>query len=182
MELELRMHGFVPYQLSGRQMGIQFGHGVVEYGNDFTNDPDYIKWKNIDKTFIMLNGGTTNDRLDSSGIPVGSINRHINFLKSIGVKYSTFREPDLGDLITSVVFLVDERVFNYVDYPDFPIWLADSRYMENIRITGSISKIAKMIMESDGIAEREIYRDWVNFVGGDTNAQLKGFLKGIKLA
>ena len=30
--LELRMYGLVNYQLTGIQQGIQFLHGVVEYG------------------------------------------------------------------------------------------------------------------------------------------------------
>ena len=30
-KLELRMYGFVPYNLSPIQQGIQYGHAVVEY-------------------------------------------------------------------------------------------------------------------------------------------------------
>ena len=31
-KLELRMYGFVPYNISPIQQAIQFGHAVVEYG------------------------------------------------------------------------------------------------------------------------------------------------------
>ena len=30
--LELRMYGLVPYNISPIQQGIQFGHAVIEYG------------------------------------------------------------------------------------------------------------------------------------------------------
>jgi hypothetical protein len=67
-----RMYGMVPYQLSGIQAGIQFGHATVEYGNEFqTLGKEYIdagvidgydQWRHFDKTFIVLNGGTFNKR------------------------------------------------------------------------------------------------------------------------
>ena len=66
--MELRMYGFVNYQLTGIQKGIQFGHAVVEYGQQVkkTGDPKLINkwndWADNWKTFIILNGGTTNDK------------------------------------------------------------------------------------------------------------------------
>ena len=57
-----RMTGLVPYNLSPIQQGIQFGHGVIEYSLDFGDTPEYQKWAKKDKTFIILNGGTTNGR------------------------------------------------------------------------------------------------------------------------
>ena len=52
-ELELRMYGLVPYNISAIQQAIQFGHGVVEYGQRYRSE-EYDNWANNYKTFIIL--------------------------------------------------------------------------------------------------------------------------------
>jgi hypothetical protein len=120
--LEYRMYGLVPYNISPIQQGIQFGHAVVEYGlkhgrTRVINDKvcTYTRWARNDKTFIILNGGTTNKNIDS----YGTLNNTLIELQTMGVKLATFHEPDLGDQLTAVVFLVDERVWNKEKYPEF---------------------------------------------------------------
>lgn len=120
--LEYRMYGLVPYNISPIQQGIQFGHAVVEYGlkhgrTHVINDKvcTYTQWARNDKTFIILNGGTTN----WSEEYWGTLNQAVLELGRLGVKKSTFNEPDLGDQLTAVVFLVDERVWNKEKYPEF---------------------------------------------------------------
>lgn len=115
--LEYRMYGLVPYNLSPIQQGIQFGHAVVEYGLDYghKSDDPYLQWARNDKTFIILNGGTTNNNKDN----YGTLNHAKINLHSLGVQLSTFNEPDLGDQLTAVVFLVDERVWDKEKYPEF---------------------------------------------------------------
>ena len=113
-----RMYGLVPYNLSPIQQGIQYGHGVIEYSLDFGDTPEYQKWAKKDKTFIILNGGTTNGRRFDGDL-VGSLNRHGVDLTVNGIKNSRFYEPDLGDCLTSVVFLVDDRVFDRVTWPEY---------------------------------------------------------------
>lgn len=107
--LEQRMYGFVPYNLSDIQKGIQFGHAVVEYQLKFGKNKEYLDWAKNDKTFIILNGGTTNDTS-------GTINALQEELNSLGIKFATFREPDLNNALTGVVFLLDERVWNKEKY------------------------------------------------------------------
>lgn len=110
-----RMYGLVLYSLSGIQKGIQYGHAVVEYGMAFPNDPDYKQWSAVDKTSILLSGGSTNNNPDK----LGTLNKHFHTLLQNMVKCVIFNEPDLGDQVTAVVFLVDERVWNKEKYPDF---------------------------------------------------------------
>lgn len=112
---EYRMYGLVPYNLSPIQQGIQFGHAVVEYGLDFFNTPEYQEWAKIDKTFIILNGGTTND----SSMRLGTLQQNYFELTDRGIKVGEFHEPDLGDQMTAVVFLVDDRVFDKTHWPDY---------------------------------------------------------------
>ena len=47
--------------MKGINTEIQFGHAVVEYDNEYYNTDKYKKWSLIDKTFIVLNGGTTRE-------------------------------------------------------------------------------------------------------------------------
>jgi hypothetical protein len=121
--LELRMYGLVPYNISPIQQGIQFGHAVVEYGRtcqDMKNhEIHYKNWADNWKTFIILNGGTTNNKFNTyDGLPFGSMNKHLLSLHNMGVRFATFHEPDLGDQLTAIVFIVDERIFNKTKYPD----------------------------------------------------------------
>lgn len=110
------MYGFVPYNISSIQKGIQFGHAVVEYSNLYGEDADYREWSRIDKTFIILNGGTTN----VNSLSLGSLNQHASALRMIyKVKTAEFYEPDLGDQLTAVVFLVDDRVWDSKNFPDY---------------------------------------------------------------
>ena len=110
-KLRYGMYGFVPYQLGGTiHAGIQFGHGVVEYQLKYGKNKEYLDWAKEDKTFIILNGGTTNDT-------DGTLNSLQKELKSFGIKYATFREPDLNNALTAIVFLLDERVWDVDKYP-----------------------------------------------------------------
>lgn len=123
-KLEYRMYGVVPYNISEIQKGIQFGHAVVEYALKYFKDEDFQKWAKIDKTFMVMNGGTTNNgeephkSVNRDEPYVGSIQKIHLELKHNKIKLATFFEPDLNDTLTGVVFLVDERVFNKEKYPD----------------------------------------------------------------
>lgn len=157
--LEYRMYGLVPYNLSPIQKGIQFGHAVVEYGQNVKGIPPleaiYDKFARKDKTFIILDGGTTNENVDR----LGSIQKHAQVLRDNSILFSEFREPDLNDTLTAIVFLVDERVFNRNLYPDF---IKD----ENV---------------SSAKSEKQ-YKEWLEKIGNEKNAFLREFLNQFKLA
>lgn len=110
-----RMYGLVPYNISPIQQAIQYGHAVVEYLNEYFNEPDCTQWRSNDKTFIILNGGTTNRSWENSG----TLNKHAYTLQTFGVRTAKFFEPDLGNQLTAVVFLVDERVYDKNLWPDY---------------------------------------------------------------
>lgn len=159
MFLEYRMYGLVPYNLSPIQQGIQFGHAVVEYGQLVKDippfEPIYNKFAQKDKTFIILNGGTTNENPER----LGTLQQHAKTLKDYGVMFAEFREPDLNDTLTAVVFLVDERVFNRELYPDF----------------------VKNEIVSEEENEKQ-YKGWLERIGGEKNAFLRTFLPNFRLA
>jgi hypothetical protein len=172
MYLEYRMYGLVPYNMSPIQQGIQFGHAVVDYGQTVrgmgTLEKVYNKWANKDKTFIILNGGTTNNNQDR----LGTLNKHLLALQEAKILVQSFCEPDLGDQLTAVVFLVDERVFNKTLYPDFtPETLPWSRKKP------SEKEIAELEARN-----AENYKHWVEKIGGEKNAFLREYLKPLRLA
>lgn len=176
--LELRMYGLVPYNISDIQKGIQYGHSVVRYGRkvqkDFDKDEnkfkpiydEYIDWADNHETFIILNGGTTNKRKQNDGTYFGTLNNHLNELIKNDVYVSYFYEPDLGDQLTGVTFIVDERVFNKKDYPDFKDWL----------IRESIQDV------DENSPYSVIYQKWVKEMGGKRNIFLREFLSNFRLA
>jgi len=189
-KLELRMYGLVPYNISPIQQAIQFGHAVVEYGqkmkklpfNDIEITKKYDDWADNWKTFIILNGGTTNHKTSlEDGLPFGSLNNHLLTLMDNGVDFASFNEPDLGDQLTAVVFIVDERVFNRKKYPNFEDWVIEN-YGDLIVGTGNAYQIANEIRNSKSKHDKKVYKEWVNLVGGEKNVFLRDFLKNFKLA
>lgn len=185
--MKMRMYGLVNYQLTGIQKGIQFLHGVVEYSQMVTAMGGgvlrlYNEWANNSKTVILLNGGTTNNRL-VDGVPVGSLNQWKELLDKNNILNTAFYEEDLGDQMTVVVFLVEEGVFDNSKYPLFVDWLLIN-YGPLLREieTSSIEQISSQIKASSKPEDQAIYTQWVESVGGAKNAFLKDFLKPMCLA
>ena len=185
-KLELRMMGLVPYNISPIQQAIQFGHAVVEHGQMVKINKNLIEqyndWADNWKTFIILNGGTTNNNTSlEDGLPFGTLNNHLLTLIDNDIDFAQFSEPDLGDQLTAVVFIVDERVFNRKKYPDFEDWV-----IENFGdlIIGDVSshQIAKRIKESNNKEDQKVYLSWIKLVGGQKNVFLRDFLKNFRLA
>lgn len=172
MYLEYRMYGLVPYNLSPIQQGIQFGHAVVEYQQNVRNLPPheaiYNKWAQKDKTFIILNGGTTNINPEK----FGTLNQNLAALYFNGILTSEFYEPDLGDQLTAVVFLVDERVFNRELYPEF----------QEEKLPYGTRKPSKKVETELQERNEANYQKWVEKIGGPKNAFLREFLKPLRLA
>jgi hypothetical protein len=181
--LEYRMYGLVPYNISSIQSGIQYGHAVQEYNNMMNDtlllyDTDefalsrigFGKWRLHDKTFIILNGGTTNENVESKWYGSMQINR--DTLISNGVVCAEFKEPDLNDSLTAVVFLVDERVFDKEKYPNF-----EKETLPWSKTKPSDKKL-KELEERNAIN----YEKWVEKIGGPRNAFLREFLPKFKLA
>lgn len=157
-----RMYGLVPYNISPIQQGIQFGHAVVEYGLEYFETEEYQEWARRDKTFIILNGGTTNNK----PMHLGSLNEHYFEFTDRGIKIGEFHEPDLGDQLTAVVFLVDDRVFDKKNFPDY-----EGPYLDDM----------------NSIPVTTFYNEWLNKFSTDRKeAQnilfLRDYLKQFKFA
>lgn len=189
-ELEQRLYGLVPYNISDKQKGIQYGHAVQEINNDFIDNnitwsEDEIEafntWRLENKTFIILNGGTTNNKQDSKWY--GSMNKSFDEAQSAGIRVIPFSEPDLGDQLSGFVFLVDERVFKkrpypWEDpetttvYPDFQDWLTKTIGFEKQAVDG---------LPIEGLYPGK-YIEWLELIGGEKNLFLRNFLRNKRLA
>ena len=119
MQRAYRMYVIVTYNISEIQKGIQFVHAVVEYGLLYGETRSYQDWAIKDKTFIILNGGTTNTGKDNNFEYTGTLNEIKERIHEFGINYATFYEPDLGDQLTAVVFLLDDRVWDKKKFPDY---------------------------------------------------------------
>jgi hypothetical protein len=183
---ELRMYGLVNYQLTGIQKGIQFLHGVVEYSQMANRIGGetlsiYNDWADNHKTVILLNGGTTNDRINLNGLPFGTLNQHVLKLKEMKIDFATFQEPDLGDQLTCISFIVDERIFNKKDYPDLDDFIK-LNHLTLLSNNYTPQQAAEEIKNSEFPEDKKIYNKWLNLIGGEKNYQLREFLKNFRLA
>jgi hypothetical protein len=165
-ERKYRMYGLVPYNISPIQQGIQFGHAVVEYGLLYGETPEYQRWAKEDKTFIILNGGTTS----TNSISPGTLNQHASFLRMLigEKKVALFYEPDLGDQLTAVVFLVEDRVWDKETWPDY-------------------EKVCKDFLKAGGGDFIPPYDSWIEDFSDDPKERekivaLRDFLKPLKFA
>ena len=124
--LEKRMYFLVAYNISPIQQAIQAGHAALEYARKYGDDKDFIDFVDNHKTWIILNGGTTNShRALGTGILLGTLNQCAEDLSDNNIRFSWFNEPDLNDALTAICLIVDERVFNREDYPDFYDWVKE---------------------------------------------------------
>ena len=181
--LELRMYFFTIYQLTGIQKGIQCGHAALEYAAKYWDNTEYLDFIKNWKTWIILNGGTTNDEIDINENTVGTLNQIGDKLNENEINFSFFREPDLNNSLTALCFILDERVFNKKEYPDFIDF-----YIERQNINNSLKNDElRIILEgctNDEIREyyNNDYKEWVRSLGGLKNVFLRELISGKKLA
>jgi len=192
------MYFFVPYNLSPIQQAIQAGHAALEYARKYQNDQDFIDFADNWKTWIILNGRTTNSKLlkdsETGGYAnprtdeapyLGSLDNIAHQLIKNGINYSLFREPDLNDALTAVCFIADQRVWNHEDYPGFLDYI--------LKIKMYPDALAAMLDENMVIlkaqAEEHLkslfpgyYNEWIDFIGGEKNLFLRELIRGKKLA
>lgn len=95
------------------QHGIQAGHAAVELTNKYLgllnpkasviNSKQVQKWREESKIFVVLNAGLTQDLMKLK-----------SKIKRLKLPWAEFREPDFGNMITSIALLVPE------DFPRGP--------------------------------------------------------------
>lgn len=183
-QLELRMYFFVPYNISPIQQAIQAGHASLKYARLFADD-EFNRFVDEYGTWIVLNGGTTNDQRGFDGVAEGTLNQIGDALNENEIQFSYFREPDLNNALTAICFICDERVFNKKDYPNFVDYILDVKMYPEAREAAPAQNIVMLKMQNDEKLQEmfpEYYKEWVRFIGGIRNVFLRDLLKDKKLA
>lgn len=175
-DLELRMYNLVIYNISGIQAGIQSYHAGIEYAQQHFNDPVYQRWADKWKTVIIKNGGTTNDGTEGVyGYEAmkGSLNGYYDMLVEQEIKVVPFYEPDLNNAMTSIAFLVDERVFNRTLYPNFGDYVLHKHGQINTFTTNRAHTVEESYAKD--------YKHWCEVIG-EKNVWLRDNIQRIGLA
>ena len=198
---KFRMYGLVPYNISPIQQAIQYGHALQEYNNMFfemkamagapsgsgkegtaEQHEAFDTWRKECKTFIIMNGGTTNYSLEYTG----SLNTHLQTLRDMNWLFAGFDEPDLGDQLTAVNFILPEQVYNRKLYPEFWDWdiakkAFDKRDLDKIR-SGNWDweeSFEEHVARSMMLA----YMQWTDEVmGGNENVNMRKWVSQFRLA
>ena len=126
----MRMYFFTMYNLSGIQKGIQCGHAAVEYSRlaiTCETHSQYFEFADKHKTFIVLDGGNSNDMITRSCE-----------LDSLNIPHACFREPDLNDSMSAIAFILPEEIYG-IDLAD-PQGLWDLEDQAKYDIKSYISK------------------------------------------
>lgn len=163
--MKYRLYTFVLRQLSGIDKGIQAAHAMLEYANDFSDSKEYKSFIENDKTVIILNGGTSAD-----------LEEITNKLDKYGISNSVFFEEDLGDCMTAVSFLADERVFDKEKYPDFEEWQSKEAIFN-----GLPAYFNDVDGNFIGFNHKEM-ADYLELIGGKGNFYLREIISTHRLA
>jgi len=127
----MRMYFFVMYNLSGIQKGIQAGHAAVEYSR-YAMDrvggyEQYAEFADNHKTFILLDGGSSND-----------MQYRLLELDDLRIPNAVFHEPDLNNSLSAIAFILPENVYG-IDLKD-PGVEGDEDYARRYSIKSYISQ------------------------------------------
>lgn len=175
------MYFLVPYNLSPIQQAIQAGHASMEYALKYWKDKDFQDWAKKWKTWIVLNGGTSNSGDDKPG----TMDQYLELLLENDIKVADFCEPDLNNALTAIAFICDERVFDYENYPSFQnfIYKKHNSFIDTSKEIEFRTKVMRATGDNKLPAEfPKEYKEWAKQMGGAQNAFLREFLVNFELA
>lgn len=167
---EFKMYGIVLRHLNGLNKGIQTAHAVCEYIRKYKGDNDLEQWLSTDKTLVVLDGGSSYDLKDI-----------LEKFNLNNVKYATFEEEDLNGITTCICVLADERVWDRKEYGS----KTDFIEMKRNEVESEESEDPTWKEAEERLAEeieREVDRQYSEFVGGNTNVVKKEVLNNLRLA
>ena len=169
----LRMYFFVPYNIMPIQKGIQAGHCAEQYAFKYNIAPQWHEYVQDHKTWVILDGGTTNN--DTNPERRGSLNILGDTLELIDIPYASFYEEDLNDTLSALCFLTDERVWNMKDYPMYDEWCIREKEARTAGPNGSVLSIhIEFPVEPTD--------EYIAFIGGSKNWMVKNLIYRKRLA
>ena len=164
--MEYRMYYLILRHLSGINKAVQTSHTSIEYAVKYMVNNDFQKYATIDKTIVMLDGGTHQEMVELQ-----------KMLEDNGINNTYFTEPDVNDAMTAICFLVDERLFNkeiFVSYEKF----SELYFRDN----PELSQMDYIEFLNDKIPNNTVYQEWVKYIGGVKNETIYNIINRRKLA
>ena len=143
---------------------------MVEYSLKYFNEDEYQTWGKTNKTLVILSGGSSCHTIDrySGEEYVGSMEEHAKFFEENGVKFSTFYESDMNDMLSGIFLRAEERVCDFKKYPDYGYFYSKEGK--------TFYKIADFEPTPDGKAK------WIEeVIGGNKNYLLREYLRKMPL-
>ena len=169
--MQYRMYCLSERHLSIAQKTIQAAHAIVEYSLKYGDTEEYKRWAEYDKTIIVLDGGTTQEMVED-----------IRKLSEIRHNYEIFAEPDMGNFITSIAFLADERVSDYDKYGrNFEEW-RNLKILESDRQQSYTDPETGITRMNTVYIMPPTYPEWVELIGGEKQEKLKEIISTKRLA
>lgn len=157
--MEYRMYCLAERHLSSIQKAIQSAHAIVDYGMKNIGTEEYRKWGNVNKTIVVLDGGTAIDLLNT-----------VDYLNTMRISFAVFKEPDMQFMLTAIAFLADERVWDYETYGRS--W--EDYYKKNYPLEERRTH--------DEVYVETLRQAWIAKIGGIQNAALKELISDKRLA
>lgn len=181
-KLELRMYFLVPNNISDIYKGIMCGHASLEYVLRYGLTDELTNFITNWKTWIILDGGTTNGRRELDGIVMGSLDQIGDALLINDIKFSYFQEPDLNDALTALCFICDERIWDRENYPDLTDFICNK--LSEDQKDDISDKVRLTLMSEEEIKHQyfNYYNEWKIMMGGEQNIFLRELIKNKKLA
>lgn len=178
--LEKKMYFFVMGNISGEQKGIQAGHCVEEYGDLYHDTIEYKEYRK-DKTYVVLNGGDSNNigETRDGETYYGSMESHLDYLREANIKHAVFYESSLNNATSAICFICDERVYKYDEYPEFRDWYLTQNPSLHPDRKQDFLRTKKV---NYPIRYEKQYGQWLEFIGGEENRLKRLLIKGKRLA
>lgn len=181
---ELRMYFLVPYNILDIQKGIQSGHAALRHArNYYCVDPRVWEFVDFHETWVILNGGTTNNSKSYPGTLQKTLKQMTDYNDYVGedgdkINISTFYETDLNNTLTAICIIAEENVFLYDKYVDFKDYLFSKK-----SVFGREASDRRLSYDMLKIKFPKIFEEWTyEIMDGEQNVILREILKGKKLA
>lgn len=124
--LEQRMYFLNNFYFMGIQAGIQAGHAALLYARQYGDSEAFKDFVDYDGTWIVLVGGFHNE-MEGFDNPAWGMNYAYRQLKNNNIPFADFYEKMANSCMSSLAFLVNEKVWNKVKYPDPKRWTEDEQ-------------------------------------------------------
>lgn len=150
------MYVLVLSSLSSIQKGIQAMHALEEYHIAYGGIKELYKWGKYDKAIKVLNVENLKELMEIK-----------NELSKREIRFSCFNEEGLNGLLTALCLIVEDKVYDWKQYPDYHTWCFNNHIEADI-----------MHPTDPPMFERneENYANWLEFIGGENNRFLKEML------